>query len=54
MHFCRPEDAAASQTRREPDEKTLHAEWPEPPGRLGEYVRRVKRLRAAAPPRAGA
>ena len=28
-------------------------EWREPPGRLGDYVRRVKRLSAALPRRAG-
>ena len=32
------------------DEKTPAPEWREPPGRLGEYVRRVKRL-STIPPR---
>lgn len=47
MPFCRREDDAALQIARKlDDEKIREPEWREPPGRLGEYVRRIKRQSA--------
>ncbi|MBV9548615.1 MAG: hypothetical protein JO256_02965 [Alphaproteobacteria bacterium] len=43
MPSCRHD---CDETRAKRHEKTPAPEWREPPGRLGEYVRRVKRLAA--------
>ena len=44
MPFCR-RDCDDTAAFIKPDEKKIRdSAWREPPGRLGEYVRRVKRL----------
>lgn len=50
MPFRRDGDDATLDIMLKQDEKTPTPEWREPPGRLGEYVRRVKRL-STIPPR---
>ena len=49
MPFCRRDNDDALEITPTLGEKTPAPEWREPPGLLGEYVRRVKRL-AIAPP----
>ncbi len=47
MPFCRRDrDDAALEIMLKLDETEPAPEWREPPGMLGEYVRRVKRLAA--------
>lgn len=43
MPFCR-RDCDDATAFIKPDAKRTKPEWREPPGRLGDYVRRVKRL----------
>jgi hypothetical protein len=47
MPFCRRDDAALEILLKR-NEPAPEPEWREPPGRLGDYVRRVKRLAQAA------
>lgn len=46
MPFCRRDSDAAALVLKLEDQAPT-PEWREPPGMLGEYVRRVKRLAAA-------
>lgn len=48
MPLSRRRDRDASQDDARPDSEAPQAEWREPPGRLGEFVRRVKRMTAAS------
>jgi hypothetical protein len=52
MPFCRRDCDDAEAFAKPADEGEHAPVWREPPGRLGEYVRRVKRLEAlkTAPP----
>ena len=43
MPFCR-RDCDDAEAFIKPETKMREPEWREPPGKLGEYVRRVKRL----------
>ena len=46
MPFCR-RDCDDTAAFNKADAKQAEPEWREPPGRLGDYVRRVKRLAGA-------
>ena len=48
MPFCR-RDSDDAEIHAGHEKQTPIPEWREPPGRLGEYVRRVKRLSGAPP-----
>ena len=48
MPFCR-RDCDDAQALLPPPEREPEPVWREPPGMLGEYVRRVKRMAQARP-----
>jgi len=46
MPLCRRDRDDAEAFFQPPPERVAEPDWREPPGPLGEYVRRVKRLEA--------